>query len=120
MREFFLVNFKYILLTILTLIILFSAYKVFNLYAENRINERISKERERINELKIKSIYWELKSKMFEQESKNYKEIIEKSKQNITNIINKYDEKRNTVSSLNDDKSIEFLSERLNKKDSIK
>ena len=56
--------------------------------------------------------------KMYDTLSKSYKDIVEKSKQSITTIINKYDEKRSSIATLNDDESIKFLSDRLNQKNS--
>jgi hypothetical protein len=120
MKKFILDNFKTILILLSIIIGLYFIYVVFDTYTENKIEKRIKEEGIKIEKLKQEAIYWKTKSEMFEKESKSFKEIIEKSKQNITTIINKYDEKRNSIRDLNDDESIKFLSERLNKEDNTK
>lgn len=116
MKELMIKNSKIILGV---LIIILSLYIIFNLifqYKENKLKEEIRKEKEKIEILKQESVFWRTKSELFEKESKKYKEIVEKTKQNITTVINNYNEKRDSINNLNDDESIKFLSEKLNKK----
>jgi hypothetical protein len=120
MKKFILNNFKTLLIILSILIGLYFIYMTIDNYVQNRIEDRIKEEGVKIEKLKQDAVYWKTKSEMFEKESKSFKEIVEKSKQNITTIINKYDEKRSSIHDLNDDESIKFLSERLNKKNSIK
>lgn len=116
MKDLILKNSKIILGV---LIILLSLYIIFNLifqYKENNLKEEIREQKGKIEILKQESVFWRTKSELFEKESKKYKEIVEKSKQNITTVINNYNEKRDSINSLNDDESIKFLSEKLNQK----
>lgn len=120
MKEFILKNIKPILLVLSIIVGIYLIYRGIDMYTENRIEKRIKEEKAKIEVLKQEAIFWKTKSEMFENESKTYKDIVEKSKQNITTIINKYDEKRTSVSTLNDDESIKFLSDRLNQKSNSK
>ncbi len=95
-------------------------YLGIDTYTQNKIEKRIDEEKKKIEKFEKESIYWRVKSEMAEKESKDLKDIVEKSKQNITTIINKYDEKRNSTNHLSNDESIKYLSDRLNKKDSSK
>lgn len=116
MKNFILKNIRPILLIISIILGIYFIYRSVDMYTENRIEKRIKEEKAKIETLKQEAVYWKTKSEMFENESKTYKEIIEKSKQNITTIINKYNEKRTSISTLSDDESIQFLSDRLNQK----
>jgi uncharacterized protein (DUF2164 family) len=118
MKKFFLDNFKYIIFFISFLILIYIIYSLVNGYLENKIEEKIKDKKEQIVKLEKDVIYWRLKSERLETESKDLRTIIEKSKQNITTIINKYDEKRSDIDKLNDDESIKFLSNKLGQKDS--
>lgn len=120
MKDFVIINFKYILIFLSILIGSYFIYSIINNFTENRIEGRIKEEKNKIESLKRDVVYWKTKSEMFENESKNYKLIVEKSKQNITTIINKYDEKRVSVRDLDIDESIKFLSKRLNQKNNSK
>ena len=120
MKEFILKNIKPILLVLSIIVGIYLIYRGIDMYTEDRIEKRIKEEKAKIEVLKQEAIFWKTKSEMFENESKTYKDIVEKSKQNITTIINKYDEKRTSVSTLNDDESIKFLSDRLNQKSNSK
>lgn len=118
MKDFIIKNIRTILIIVTIMGGIYLIYRGIDIYSENRIEKRIKEEKAKIESLKQEAIYWKTKSEMFENESKTYKEIVEKSKQSITTIINKYDEKRTSVSTLNDDESIKFLSDRLNQKGS--
>lgn len=118
MKNFILKNIKTILLILSIIIGVYLIYRGIDIYSESRIEKRIKEEKAKIEILKQEAIHWKTKSEMFENESKTYKEIIEKSKQSITTIINKYDEKRTSVNTLNDDESIKFLADRLDQKSS--
>lgn len=116
MKRFLLENIKPISLFILGILVICITFTYVQNYREDKLKEEIKKEKEKIQRLEKEAVFWKTKSEMFEKESKEFKDIVEKSKQNITTIINKYDEKRASVTSLNDDESIDFLSERLDKK----
>ena len=118
MKQFILNNFKPISLTLLIILVISFIVNLICNYRENKLLEEIKKEKGLIEKLKQESVFWKTKSEIYEKESKEYIDIIEKSKQNITTIINKYDEKRDSVHLLSDDESIQFLSERLNDKKS--
>ena len=120
MKNFILKNIKPIIVILSIIVGLYFIYLGINKYTDSKIEQRIKEEKIKIETLKQEAVYWRTKSEMFENESKSYKEIIENSKQNITTIINKYDEKRASVHTLNDDESIKFLSDRLNQKGSGK
>lgn len=118
MKQFILNNFKPILLILLVVVLLFFVLNLVEKYREDKLLEEIKKEKQLIEKLKQESVFWKTKSEIYEKESKEYIDIIQKSKQNITTIINKYDEKRDSIHLLSDDESIQFLSERLNDKKS--
>ena len=120
MKNFILKHIKPISIVVGIILISYLIYLGVDMYTQNKINERINEEKKKIEKFEKESIYWKTKSEMAEKESKDLKDIVEKSKQNITTIINKYDEKRNTTNNLSDDESIKYLSDRLNKKDSSK
>lgn len=118
MKDLISKNIKKIGVVLAILIVIYFIYQSITLYTENKIEKRINEEKQKIETLKQEAVYWKAKSEVFENESKSYKDIVEKSKQSITTIINKYDEKRSSIATLSDDESIKFLADRLNQKNS--